>query len=232
MRGLFITGTDTGVGKTVIAGLLAATAAIRGLNVSVFKPIETGLDDQTQSLSDGEFLRVAAGSSQSLEEISPYRFQRAASPHLAAQIEGERIEPASIVEKARALHESSEIFICEGVGGLLVPITASYMIRDLVLDLHLPLVIVTRPGLGTINHTLQAVEVAEAVGTDVRAVVFTPWPEDPDEIERSNLEMVRQASKVETVCVPKLPEDVLADPSPVALTSRLTDSGLASLLFE
>ncbi len=231
MRGLFITGTGTGVGKTVVAGLLAATAAKRGLNVSVFKPVETGFDDETRLFSDGEFLRLAADSSQSIDEISLYRFRRAASPHLAAQIDGTKIEPASIVEKARALQCSSEIFICEGVGGLLVPITASYMIRDLVLDLHIPLVVVARPGLGTINHTLLTVEAAEAVGIGVRAVVVGPWPEDPSEIERSNLETVRRAGKFDTVCVPELPEDVLAAPSPTTLTDQLKDSPLASLLF-
>jgi dethiobiotin synthetase len=104
------------------------------------------------------------------------------SPHLAAELAGERIEPAELLAAARG----HELVVCEGVGGLMVPLTTGYSVRDLAVDLGLPVVIAARPGLGTINHSLLTVEAARAAGLDVRAVVLTPWPAAPSPMELSN----------------------------------------------
>lgn len=229
--GFFVTGTDTGVGKTVIAGLIAACAVGRGLNVSVFKPVETGLHE-AHGLSDCDFLKAAASSQQTVDEISPYRLSLAASPHLAAEVEAVRIEPALIVERARSLLDASEMLICEGIGGLLAPLTESYTVRDLALDLQMPLVVVARPGLGTINHTLLTLEAAEAAGLKVRTVVMTPWPEVPDEIARSNRKTVERIRGIKVVCIPRLPKEVLDRPSPENLRQWSSNPEFESLLFE
>ena len=151
MRGLFVTGTDTGVGKSVLAASLCAALAARGERVAAFKPVVTGLDDERGEFGhDHELLASAANAGQAPEDVAPYRFGPPLSPHLAAELAGERIEPAQLLEAARA----HELLVCEGVGGLLVPITTGYLVRDLAIDLELPLVVAARRGLGTINHTL------------------------------------------------------------------------------
>ncbi len=230
MSGLLVTGTDTSVGKTVVAGLLAAGGVNQGKKVSVFKPVVTGLNEEDEQPADHEFLQAAANFPQSLDEISPYRFSRAASPHLAAKLEGVKIEPALIVEKARAMQESADLFICEGIGGLLVPLTESYSILDLAIDLKLPLIVATRPGLGTINHTLLTLEAADAAGVKVRAVAMTPWPEDPGDIERSNLETVERIGGVQVVRIPRLPESVVKEPTSTKLKQWACATELTALL--
>lgn len=201
-RGIFVTGTGTEVGKTVVAAALARTLAARGLAVGVFKPAVTGLDDPGEP--DHALLRRAAGSVQSDEEIAPYRYGPPASPHLAAALAGDRIDPGRLRAAARAAAAGRDALVCEGVGGLLVPLAPGYLVRDLVRDLELPVAVAASPGLGTINHTLLTVEAARAAGLDVAAVVMTPWPEDPDAIERSNRETVAELAGVAVEALPHL----------------------------
>src|SRR5215211_7830361 len=127
--GFFVTGTGTEVGKTVVAAALARTLAEEGKRVAVFKPAVTGLDEGVET--DHELLRRASGSGQSDEEIAPYRYGPPASPHLAAALVGEEIDPARLREAAHAAAESADAIVCEGVGGLLVPLSSSYLVRDL-----------------------------------------------------------------------------------------------------
>jgi dethiobiotin synthetase len=190
LRGLFVTATDTGVGKTVVASAIAATLSERGERVAVFKPAVTGLAEIDSPLPDHELLIASARSPQLPSEVAPYRFDPPASPHLAAELERVRIEAERIVAAARSAAARADVLIVEGVGGLMVPLSASYMVRDLAVDLGLPLVVAARPGLGTINHSLLTLEAARAVGLAVAGLVLTPWPEDPDAVQRSNLETI------------------------------------------
>ncbi|HET7573960.1 MAG TPA: dethiobiotin synthase [Solirubrobacterales bacterium] len=183
--GVFVTGTGTEVGKTVVAAAIARTLAAEGRGVAVFKPAVTGLDEGVET--DHEILRRASGSGQSDEEIAPYRYGPPASPHLAAALAGEAIDPERLRAAARAA-AGAETIVCEGVGGLLVPLHEDYLVRDLAADLGYPLVVVAPPGLGTINHTLLTVEAARTAGLEVAAIVLNPWPERPDAVERSNRE--------------------------------------------
>lgn len=193
-RGVFVTATGTEVGKTVVAAALARTLAAGGRSVAVFKPCVTGLDEPGES--DPELLRRASGSAQSDAEIAPYRYGPPASPHLAAALAGEEIDPARLRAAAQAAADRAEALVCEGVGGLLVPLAPAYTVRDLAADLGYPLVVVAAPGLGTINHTLLTVESARAVGLAVVAIVLTPWPAEPTEIERDNRETIARLSGI------------------------------------
>jgi len=200
MRGLFVTGTDTGVGKTVVSASLLASMAAAGERVRAYKPVLTGLDEISPNAAadawpaDHELLGAAAGMSP--EQVAPVRFGPAVSPHLAAELAGETLDPERLLAAARA-GDAGETLIVEGVGGLLVPLGQDFTICDLASALELGLVIVARPGLGTINHTLLTLRVARAAGLDVRAIVLTPWPGNPTVLERSNRETIARMGELD-----------------------------------
>ncbi|HEY0317647.1 MAG TPA: dethiobiotin synthase [Solirubrobacterales bacterium] len=209
--GVFVTGTGTEVGKTVVAAAMARTLAAAGSTVAVFKPAVTGLDEcagrephsgagddvSGDQLPDHRLLRMAARSGQGDEEIAPYRYGPPASPHLAAAMAGEEIDPARLRDAAAAAAASAEVLVCEGVGGLLVPLAPGYLVRDLAVELGYPLAIAASPGLGTINHTLLTIGAARAVGLEVATVVLTPWPERPTELEESNRQTIASLGEVD-----------------------------------
>jgi dethiobiotin synthetase len=206
MRGLFVTATDTGVGKTVLSAALLATMAAAGERVRAHKPVVTGLDEQPRIGQpetwppDHELLASVAGMTP--EEVSPLRYEPAVSPHLAARLAGECVDPGDLEARARAAGDDDDAtVIVEGVGGLLVPLTEDYTVRDLAVALGLPLLIAARPGLGTINHTLLTLQSARAAGLDVRAVVLTPWPERPNEMEQSNRATIARMGNIEVAAL-------------------------------
>jgi dethiobiotin synthetase len=212
MRGLFVTGTDTGAGKTVLSACLLAAMVAAGRQVVPHKPILTGLEDAPDGPwpADDELLATLSGLDRA--EVSPLRFGPAVSPHLAAELAGVEIERASLLsgaeqawERARSAADGKEdraTLLVEGVGGLLVPLAGSYLLADLATDLALPLLIAARPGLGTINHTLLTIRAARAAGLRVLAVVLGPWPEEPGSIERSNRETIARLGEIEVVTLP------------------------------
>jgi dethiobiotin synthetase len=212
LRGLFVTGTDTGVGKTVVAGALCAALAARGERVAAFKPVVTGLDEEVDEWPrDHELLARAAGGRQSPSQVAPLTFGPPVSPHHAAELAGTTIEPLELAGKAREAAEGADVLVCEGVGGLLVPLTSGYFIRDFALELDLPLVVAARPGLGTINHTLLTLEAARAAGLEVAAVVLTPWPDEPSDMERSNRETIGTLGDVRVCGLAPSAPDALAE---------------------
>jgi dethiobiotin synthetase len=203
VRGLFVTGTDTSVGKTIVSASLLASMAAAGERVRAYKPAVTGLDDAKEAAARGawpadhELLGLAAGMDPEL--VSPLRFGPAVSPHLAAQLSGQRITSEQLLAGARAAAgEAAEdnTLVVEGVGGLLVPLSEDYAVLDLALALALALVIVARPGLGTINHTLLTIRAARSAGLKVCAVVLTPWPAEPTTLELSNRESIQRSGQV------------------------------------
>ena len=209
-QGVFVTGTGTEVGKTIVAAAIAHTAAAAGRSVAVFKPAVSGLDELHGAEADHELLRRAAGSRQTDDEIAPYRYGPPVSPHLGAELAGEEIDPERLRAVFRAAASTADYVVAEGVGGFLVPLTPTYLVRDLAHDLALPVVIAASPGLGTINHSLLTIEAVRAAGLEVGAVVLTPWPAEPDAIQASNRETIAAAA---SVTVEGLPELDLAVPA-------------------
>jgi dethiobiotin synthetase len=212
LRGLFVTGTDTGVGKSVVAAAVCAALAAQGERVAAFKPAVTGLDDPPPEgwPYDHELLAEAAGAGQSPEQVAPYRFGPPLSPHYAAELGGETLEPSRLVAAAGEAGSEADALICEGVGGLMVPLTTGYLVRDLAIDLGLPVLIAARTGLGTINHTLLTVGSARAVGLRVAAIVMTPWPDDPEPIEHSNRDTVERLAEIPVYGLPSTEPSSLA----------------------
>jgi dethiobiotin synthetase len=213
MRGTFVTGTGTEVGKTVVAAVMARTAHVAGARVAVFKPAVSGLDDYrlrpevweyAQDLPDHVLLRLASGSQQDDDQIAPYRYGPAVSPHFGAELAAEPIDPDRLRAAALAATEGSDVLVCEGVGGFLVPLTSDYLVSDLARDLGMPVTIVALPGLGTINHTLLTIEAVRSAGMEVAKVVLNPWPEGPSQLELSNLETISQVGGVAVETLPHL----------------------------
>jgi dethiobiotin synthetase len=180
----------------VVAAAIAAAQVARGERVRAFKPVLTGTDEPRDSAwpPDDELLAAATG--QDADSVAPYRFGPPVSPHLAAELAGEAIEPATLLASARAGAAGADALVVEGVGGLLVPLTPGYLVRDLACELALPLVVAARAGLGTINHALLTLEAARASGLRVAGVVLTPWS-SPGALEESNRATIAALGEVE-----------------------------------
>jgi len=178
--GVFVTGTDTGVGKTYMAAGLASYCRGRGLQVGVMKPCETGVDDPRQPGADACLLRWAAGSVDADELLAPYRLPLPLAPAAAAEHAGVKIEPQVIVDRYAEICAGKDLIIVEGAGGLMVPLRGGYLVADLVRQLNIPLLIVARPSLGTINHTLLTVFAARTMELPVAGVVINRMPAEPD----------------------------------------------------
>jgi dethiobiotin synthetase len=237
--GVFVTGTSTEIGKTVVAAAIARTVAAEGKRVAVFKPCVTGMDEVPDydeaaaraagsgapgapggsgvGLPDHALLRLASGSPQSDEEIAPYRYDPPMSPHLAAGLAGEEIDAEKVSRAARTAAAGADFIVCEGVGGLLVPLTPTWNVRALAVELGYPLVVVGPPGLGTINHTMLTVESARSVGLKVAAIVLNPWPDDPTPIEADNRETIAALSGVPVLTFPKVDISDLGTWPPLSL---------------
>jgi len=153
-HGVFITGTDTGVGKTVVTAAVAAVFVKNGYAVGVMKPIETGVAASTGARSDAARLRAAAGSSDAPDEIRPYVFRRPLAPLDAARLEKRRVSFSTIMQAFHTLRVRHEMLLVEGVGGVYVPVTASLNVSDLIYRMKLSVIVVGRAGLGGINHAL------------------------------------------------------------------------------
>jgi len=213
MRGVFVTGTDTEVGKTIVAAAICAAAVAKGIKVAAFKPVVTGLDEPAPDgwPRDHELLAQVTNAGQSPEDVSPHRYGPAVSPHLAESLSNEEIASDSLVAAAIAESEKADAIVVEGVGGLLVPLTNDYLVRDFAGELSLPLVIAARPGLGTISHSLLTIEAARAVALRVQAVVLTPWPDEPEPIHRSNMETIERFGEVPVIGLPRTSQETLAE---------------------
>jgi dethiobiotin synthetase len=174
VKGIFITGTDTGVGKTfVAAGLIRAFNKMH-MSVAPMKPVETGCKTKKGKTlpADTVLLIKASGLPLHIEEINPYRLKHPLAPAVAAELERVRINTKKILSAFNALSKRHDLIIAEGAGGIMVPVYKDYIVLDLVKDLKLPLIIVSKPGLGTINHTLLTIEVAKRKGVRTLGVII------------------------------------------------------------
>jgi len=174
-KGIFITGTDTGVGKTLVAAGLAAVLREKGIDVGVMKPAESGCRRENGLLIPGDalLLREMSGIQDELELVNPYSFDHPLAPALAAEIEGVEIRLEVIREAYLTLASRHDLVLVEGAGGMMVPLTPDRLMVDLVKELGgLPILIVTRMILGTLNHTLLSLYYARKEGIDVLGVVM------------------------------------------------------------
>jgi dethiobiotin synthetase len=212
--GCLVTGTDTGVGKSVVAAAIVAQLRQQGRSVRALKPLITGLDEEPDPVWPPDHELLARVSGQTPAATILHGFGPPVSPHLAAELADVQLPSARELATAiRAQASAGSVLIVEGVGGLLVPIGGTDTVRDLAAALGLPLIVAARPGLGTINHTLLTAEAAAAAGLRVAGIVMTPWPAEPDEMLRSNRDTVRRLTGIP---VAGLPFVAGAEPGPLA----------------
>lgn len=198
-QGFFITGTDTGVGKTVVTAAILSWLRHQGKNTGVMKPIETGVDGDCNSAahSDALFLMEAGGIEDDLSEVCPVRLQPAASPYQAALIENRPVEMQAILAAYRKLAGKYDWMLVEGIGGVRVPITRDTGLVELMRDIALPAVVVTRHQLGTINHTLMTLDTLKQNGIPVKGVVFNrTGPGELDAVEQDQPRILTELSGI------------------------------------
>ena len=199
-KGIFISGTDTEIGKTVVTAALACCLQKSGLNVKAVKPFQTGTE--LEGLLDIEFVYKMLGAGFDLDEVCPVRLEKPLSPHAAAALENKELDVAKVVEslKQKFMH-SEDTVLFEGAGGLLVPITKDYFMSDFAREMGLSLVIVSRPGLGTLNHTLLSIEHAKRAGLEILGVVISNYPKNPGLAESLNIAALQELTDVDVIGV-------------------------------
>jgi dethiobiotin synthetase len=198
VRGLFFTGTDTGVGKTLIAGAIAKALTDTGKRVGVMKPLESGcLQDDGQLVPlDALFLKKMSGAADDLSLICPFALAQPLAPGIAAEKEQVAISLETIATAFTRIAARHDLVLVEGAGGLMVPVTQQHLTVDLIRLLGLPLIIVARAGLGTINHTLLTVKQAQREGLAVRGVILNKTSPEPDASEETNPAAIERFSGV------------------------------------
>ncbi len=188
--GLFVTGTDTGVGKTLVACALLRALHARGIDAGAMKPVETGVGPEGPL--DAIALREASGAKDPLDLVCPQRFALPAAPNVAAEAEGRRVDLAAIDAAYAQLAARHAWMVVEGAGGLLVPVDDATSMAELASRLGLPLLLVARAALGTINHTRLSVEVARARGLHVAGVVVSHADGVLSDADAANLGALRR----------------------------------------
>ncbi len=193
-HGVFIVGTDTGVGKTVVAAALAVVLKKQGWNVGVMKPIETGVSPAKAAQSDAARLRAVIESEDVLGAVCPFQFPLPLAPLAAAQAQRSAIDTATIQQTYRLLAQQHDYMVVEGIGGVRVPIARHTDLMDVIRRLRLPVVVVGRSGLGGINHALLTIEVLRRNKLTVAALVV-----NATRPVRSQIERMQEKTTVETL---------------------------------
>ncbi len=189
MRDFFITGTDTGAGKTAVAGGIAGAFMSMGYDVGIMKPVQSGcLEKDGKLLSgDADFMMKAAGIKDEYDLVCPVRLSHPLCPSVAAELEGKKIDIDVIMKAYHTLSRRHEILIVEGAGGIAVPLYDDFLICDLIRTLDIPLVIVAKAGLGTINHTLLTVEYARSKNLRIIGIMINGYHGRQDEKENGSI---------------------------------------------
>ncbi len=202
-KAVFITGTDTGVGKTVVTAALAGLLEKKGMDVGVIKPFQTGTE--LHGLCDAGFVYRFLGREYDLPDVSPCRLKAPLSPYFAAVAEGVNIDLQEVLQHTREYISGHDITLVEGAGGICVPITADFMMADLAVAVGAAAtVLVLRPGLGTLNHTALSLKYAKDKGLSVMGGVINGFPDPPDIASATNPIVLRDVFSMDIMGI--LPE--------------------------
>jgi dethiobiotin synthetase len=221
--GLLVTGTDTGIGKTVIAGAIADWFRRRGARVAVCKPCGSGCVHRREGLvsEDAEFLAHCADSAHPLDLVCPVRYAEPLAPAIAAQRAKQPLDWEAISRSIRLMSKGSDMMIVEGIGGIMVPMDEQYTMLDVAKWLKIPAVVVARPGLGTINHTLLTVKALRDAGVTVAGVVINRYPQDLASVaEETNPAAIEKWSRTPVLCLTP-DEPIIAGKLPAGIVSAV-----------
>ena len=214
MSGFFITGTDTGAGKTFFTKGLASALKQRGMRVGVMKPVETGCGPlEKRHPADALALASAAGNDFDLADICPYQFEAPLAPAVAARLEGQEIDSQIILAAYKTMSHQCNLTLVEGAGGLMVPIARSYTMADLVHDLKIPILLVADSKLGAVNHTLLTLETAVSRDLEVRGYVINQASPEADLASETNAELLKQCTNI--ACLGTIPWSPDRDPTEI-----------------
>ena len=195
--GIFVTGTGTGVGKTIVSASVVHALHMRGIAAAAIKPFATGVTDES-SWQDDDAKLLAAVSKLPLDVVSPYRFPDPVAPLTAARAQGMRIDVDGALRSVRELIASHPFTVVEGVGGAAVPLTPTTLVSDFAAALRLPVLIVSRTDLGTINHTLLTIDHLRSRDCEILGVIFTHHsPTDADMAQLTGPAVVSEISYIE-----------------------------------
>lgn len=233
----FITGTDTGIGKTFVTSYLTAWLRKKGVQAVPYKPIQSGgmmKDGQLQS-EDVAFYKALSALPYSDETLCTYCFEDPVSPHLAMKRSNETIHIPTIMSQLKKLQTENEFVFVEGAGGLAVPLVdqdeETYMMTDFIKDIQVPLLIVTHPNLGSINHTLMTISYAQSENISVAGIIVNQMPQTPNVMQQDNVDMIEKIGKIPIVGMIPPIEEPLIQNSNDYMESHLHDVHL-SAFFE
>jgi dethiobiotin synthetase len=211
-KGLFITATDTGAGKTLISGVITRLISERGKKVGVFKPIATGCRTVNRQLisEDAQFLKHCCNSELALDTITPIRYKVPAAPLACEKAEKKKVNLKKLFQTYEQICRNSDFIVVEGIGGAKVPLTGNFDVLDLAKALKLPVIIVAKAKLGSINHTLLTIEAVRRKGLLLAGVIINGYDEKTvDFAEKTNAEIIKKLGKVKILAV--VPEDRKTD---------------------
>jgi dethiobiotin synthetase len=216
MTAVFITATGTDIGKTFVARGMIAQLRARGRTVEALKPVISGFDPRAPQASDTGRLLLALGQTltpERIAEASPYRLREPLSPDIAARMEQTRIDFAALVAHCRrAIASHRDALVIEGIGGIMVPLDERHTVLDWMIELDLPLVLAAGTYVGTLSHTLSALDVLDRNGLKVAAVVVNETPSSASTLDDTAATIRRFAAGIEVFELPRLPEGMLEHP--------------------
>ena len=216
LNGIFITGTDTGIGKTIVAGGIAAYLKECGVSVGVMKPISSG------GTEDAEFLKQIANLNDPLSLINPIALKNPLAPSVAAELEGMEIDLSSIEKVYNQLKNKYDLLVVEGVGGIAVPLSKNLLVTHLIKQLNLPIIIVGHLGLGTLNHTLLSVAFAEQANLQILGIILNSTHNHaPGLAEQTNPDEIEKITKIPVIGILPYQEEIDLQNPDLSLISGL-----------
>ncbi|RLQ89762.1 dethiobiotin synthase [Planomicrobium sp. Y74] len=201
LSGIFITGTSTNVGKTIITTCLTYAFRKRNLDAVPYKPVQCGaiIEGEEWLAPDVELYRKVYNPQEN-EQLNSFLYEPRFSPHFAAQLAGNPINPEVIKRDYQVLQESHELILVEGAGGLAVPlIDELYGTPELIKDLNIPIVIVTQANVGTLNATSMTAHYAQSKGLNIKGIIINGYPENPSEGVKDNLTMIEKTTSIPVI---------------------------------
>ncbi|CAM3973217.1 dethiobiotin synthase [Alicyclobacillus pomorum] len=202
MKGFFITATDTEIGKTLVAGGICGALRARGMDVGVFKPVQSG-HLASDAAGDAARLKRLSGIDDDLDVICPFSFEEPLAPRLAMERAKQTVTLNHLMDKYRAVQKRHRHVVVEGAGGLVVPYTCDALVVDCAVAMDLPMIIVARPDLGTVNHTALTVAYAQSRGLRVGGIIINGYGRNQPVgvAEQHNPAMIREVSGVDVLGV-------------------------------